>query len=185
MGLLADKLFLTKGVGRDRERLTSFEAALRDAGLAAYNLVMVSSIFPPGCALISRTQAQKYLRPGEVVHCIMARADTEEPNRLIAASIGIAMPANPRQWGYLSEHHSYGMTEKAAGEYAEDLAAQMLATTLGVPFDPTKDYDERREQYRLGGQIVTTREVTQSAEGDKNGRWTSVLAAAVLIGEWR
>jgi len=185
MGFVADRIFLTKGVGRSTERLTSFEEALRDAGIARYNLVHVSSIFPPGCRLIPRAQGEKYLRPGEIVHCVLARADTNEPNRLVAASIGVAIPRDSNQFGYLSEHHSYGMTEKAAGDYAEDMAAQMLATTLGLPFDLNTDYDERKEQYKLGKQLITTREVTQSAEGDKNGLWTTVLAAAVLIGEWR
>jgi arginine decarboxylase len=185
MGFVADRIFLTKGVGRSTERLTSFEEALRDAGIARYNLVMVSSIFPPGCRLIPRAQGEKYIRPGEIVHCVLARADTNEPNRLVAASIGVAIPRDPNQFGYLSEHHCYGMTEKAAGDYAEDVAARMLATTLGVPFDIDTDYDERKEQYKVGKQIIGTREVTQSAEGDKNGLWTTVLAAAVLIGEWR
>lgn len=185
MGLVADRIFLTKGVGRSKERLTSFELALRDAGIARYNLVMVSSIFPPGCKLITRAQGERYLLPGEVVHCVMARADTNEPNRLVAASIGVAIPRDANQFGYLSEHHCYGMNEKAAGDYSEDMAAQMLATTIGVPFDLDKDYDERKEQYKLGRQIITTREVTQSAEGDKNALWTTVLAAAVFIGEWK
>ena len=185
MGFVADRIFLTKGVGRATERLTSFEAALRDAGIARYNLAMISSIFPPGCRLIPAAQGEKYLRPGEVVHCVMARTETNEPNRLIAASIGVAIPREPTHHGYLSEHHCYGMTEKAAGEYAEDLAARMLASTLGVPFDVDTDWDERKEQFKVGREIVTTRHITQSAEGDKNALWTSVLAAAVLIGEWR
>jgi arginine decarboxylase len=185
MGLVPDRLFLTKGVGRSKERLTSFELALRDAGIARYNLVMVSSIFPPGCKLITRAQGERYLRPGEVVHCVLARADTNEPNRLVAASIGVAIPRDVNQFGYLSEHHCYGMNEKTAGDYAEDMAAQMLATTIGVPFDLDKDYDDRKEQYKLGRQIITTREITQSAEGDRNGLWTTVLAAVVFIGEWK
>jgi arginine decarboxylase len=185
MGLVAEHIFFTKGVGRHQERLTSFEVALRDAGIEKYNIVNISSIFPPRCKIISRHQAVQYLQPGEVIHCVIARAETNEPNRLIAASLGVAIPRDPNQYGYLSEHHSYGMTEKAAGDYAEDLAAQMLATTLGIRFDLNADYDERTEQYKAGGMIVTTRNITQSAEGDKNALWTTVLAAAVLIGVWR
>lgn len=184
MGFVADRIFFTKGVGRHKERLTSFELALRDAGIARYNLVMISSILPPSCKIIPRAQGDKYLRPGEIVHCVMARADTNEPNRLIAASIGVAIPKNQEHYGYLSEHHCYGMTEKATGKYAEDLAAQMLATTLGLPFDAI-DYDERKEQFKLGKEFFTTREITQSVEGDKNGNWSTVIAAGVLIGEWR
>ncbi len=182
---IPDSVFLTKGVGRSREKLSSFEEALRDAGIAMYNLVSVSSIFPPGCKLISKKEGQKHLRPGQIVYCVMARSESNEPNRLIAASIGLAIPRNKEHYGYLSEHHCSGMTEKTAGDYAEDLAAQMLATTLGVPFDVDKDYDQRKEQYRLGGEIVTTREITQTATGDKNGLWTTVLAAAVLVKRFR
>ena len=180
-GLLHDRIFLTRGVGKSSQRLTSFEMALRSAGIAGYNLVTVSSIFPPGCKLISRSAGEKYLRLGEIVYCVMARADTNEPHRLVSASIGVAIPGNPKRYGYLSEHHAYGINNSQAGDYAEDLAAQMLATTLGVPFDLEKDYDERKEQYRVGREIVTTRNITQSAEGDKNGLWTTVLAAAVLV----
>jgi arginine decarboxylase len=180
-GFVPNGVFLTKGVGRSRERLASFEEALRDAGIAPYNLVMVSSIFPPDCRLIPRAHGEKLLRPGQIVFCVMARSDTNESHRLIAASIGIAIPRNPAHYGYLSEHHCSGMTEKAAGDYAEDLAAQMLASILGLPFDVDRDYDVRKEQYRLGGEIVTTREITQTAEGDKHGLWTTVLAAAVLV----
>jgi arginine decarboxylase len=134
--------------------------------------------------MITKQQGLAYLRPGEIVHAVVARSETNEPNRLIAASIGVAVPRDSNHYGYLSEHHSFGMTEKAAGDYSEDLAAQMLATTLGIPFDLDADYDERTEQYRTGGMIVTTRNITQSAEGDKNGLWTTVLAAAVMVGEW-
>ena len=40
--------FFTKGVGRHKDYLQSFELALRDAGIETQNLVTVSSIFPPG-----------------------------------------------------------------------------------------------------------------------------------------
>lgn len=179
--MIAKEIFLTKGVGKHKERLTSFEMALRDAGIAAFNLVRVSSIFPPGCKLISKKHGLKRLEPGEVVFCVMSEASTNEPNRLAAASVGIAMPRDSDQYGYLSEHHSHGQTEKVAGDYAEDLAAEMLATTLGVDFDSNQSWDEKREIWKISGQIVNTRNITQSAVGDKDGLWTTVIAAAVLI----
>jgi arginine decarboxylase len=184
MGFVAERIFFTKGVGRHKEKLSSFEMALRDAGVAQFNLVRVSSIFPPGCKIVSRANGLKYLKAGEVVYIVLAQSETNEPNRLIAASIGVAIPKDHSQHGYLSEHHCFGMTARAAGDYAEDLAAQMLATTIGIPFDLDKDYDERREQYKVGGQIVSSRSITQTAEGDKNGLWTTVVAGAVLIGQW-
>ncbi len=181
--LLPTKIFFTKGVGVHKEYLTSFELALRDAGVAPFNLVTVSSIFPPNCKRISREEGLKYLRPGSIVHCVMARNATNERNRLIAASIGVAMPADPNQYGYLSEHHPFGETDEKAGEYAEDLAATMLATTLGIEFDPNTAWDEREQLFKASGQIIKTSNFTQSAIGNKDSLWTSVVALGVFIME--
>lgn len=175
------KMFFTKGVGRHKDYLQSFELALRDAGIEWLNIVTVSSIYPPNCRRVTKEEGLKLLSPGNVTFCVMARNATNEPNRLIAASIGVAQPSDPNQYGYLSEHHPYGETDEKAGDYAEDLAATMLATTLGVEFNPDTAWDEREKLYKMSGKIVRTLNVTQSAEGDKNGLWTTVLAAAVLL----
>lgn len=174
-------IFFTNGVGVHKDRLSSFELALRDAGIEKANLVTVSSIFPPHCREISRKEGQKYIMPGQIVHCVMARQDTNEPNRLIAASIGLARPADPNQYGYLSEHHSYGETAKKAGEYAEDLAATMLATTLGIDFDPEKAWNEREQAFKMEKSMLKTRNVVQSAEGHAKGLWSTVVALGVFI----
>ena len=178
--MVPNKLFLTKGTGVHKDRLASFELALRDAGIEKCNLVYVSSIFPPNCKIISREEGLKYLEPGEIVYCVMARVENNEYNRLSAASIGIAVPADENQYGYLSEHHSYGENEKSSGDYAEDLAVYMLGTTLGIEVPENLGYDERTEVYKMSDKIIKTRNITQSAEG-KNGLWTTVIAAAVLI----
>lgn len=183
MNFVPKKVFFTKGVGIHKEYLTSFELALRDSGIAPYNLVTVSSIFPPGCQRISREEGLKLLSPGSIVFCVMARNATNEPNRLIAASVGTALPHDNNQYGYLSEHHPVGERADKAGEYAEDLAATMLATTLGIEFDPNTAWDEREQQYKASGKIFKTFNTTQSAEGNKDGLWTSVVAAAVFIME--
>jgi arginine decarboxylase len=180
---VAKKIFLTKGVGKHRERLSSFELALRSAGIAACNVVRVSSIFPPHCKLISRSEGLKLLKPGQVTFCVLSENSTREPHRLIASSIGLALPADKSMYGYLSEHHSFGETEEVAGEYAEELAAEMLATVLDVEFDPDLNWDEKKEIYRISNKIVRTMNITQSAVGDKRGLWTTVLTAAILLGE--
>ena len=181
MNFVPKKLFLTKGVGRHKEKLASFELALRDAGIAYLNLVNVSSIFPPHCKLISRRVGLKYFKPGQIGFCVMSRDATNEPNRLVSASIGIAMPKDKSKFGYLSEHHGFGQTQKVAGDYAEDLAVQMLATTMGLEIDLDKSWDQNKEQWKLKGEVVYSRNITQSAEGEKNGMWTTVVTAAMLI----
>lgn len=175
-------MFFTKGTGRHREKLSAFEGALRDAGIERYNLVHVSSIFPPSCRRISREEGLKRLSPGQVVFCVMARNETNEPNRLMAASIGLARPTDKdNMYGYLSEHHSFGQTDDKAGEYSEDLAATMLASTLGIEFNIDTDWDEREKIYKMSGKIVQTTNITQSTIGDKNGLWTCIVACAVLV----
>lgn len=173
-------LFLTRGVGVHREKLAAFEQALRSAGVAYCNLVSVSSILPPGCKIIPRKRGESLLKPGEITHCVMARSETNERSRLVSASVGIAVPTDRRTYGYLSEHHAYGETDEEAGEYSEDLAAQMLATTLGIAFDPDIAWKEREQVFKMGGKIVRTMNITQSAIGKPN-RWTSVVALGIFI----
>jgi len=180
--ILPSEAFFTKGVGKHTQKLQSFELALRQAGIAVCNLVRVSSIFPPGCKLISKNKGVDKLRPGQITHCVLAEEATNEPSRMIGAGIGLAMPAEQDQYGYISEQHGFGMTERKMSDLVEDLAASMLATTLGIDFDAEKDYDERKEIYHMSGKIVNTRATVQTAEGDKNGLWTTVVAACVFVG---
>ncbi len=175
------KIFFTKGVGRHKDYLSSFEAALRNAGIEICNLVAVSSIFPPSCKKISREDGLKEIKPGQITFTVMARNSTNEPNRLVASSIGVAIPSDNSQYGYLSEHHPYGVKEKISGDYAEDLAAQMLATTLGVEFNAEADWNEREQVFKMSEKIVKTFNITQTAEGDRKGLWTTVIAAAILL----
>jgi arginine decarboxylase len=174
------RMFFTKGVGRAKEKLTSFEAALRHAKIAPYNLVKVSSIYPPNCKIVTREEGLRDLDPGSILYCVMSENFTNEPNRLIAAAIGLAIPADKAVYGYLSEHHSFGETDEKSGEFAEDLAATMLASSLGIPFDPDQDYIARKDIFMLSKKVVKTRNITQSARGDKTGQWTTVCAAAVF-----
>ncbi len=183
MDFVPKKVFFTKGVGVHKDYLTSFELALRDAGVSPYNLVSVSSIFPAGCKKISREEGLKFLKPGSIVFVVLARNATNEPNRLVAASIGLALPSDENHYGYLSEHHPFGETAEKAGDYAEDLAATMLATMLGLEFDINTAWDEREQLYKASGKIIKTSNYTQSAEGNKDGQWTTVISAAVLIME--
>ncbi len=181
MSMVPTRLFFTKGVGRHKDRLTSFAIALREAGIANQNLVRVSSIYPPLCKLIPRKEGLKAIHPGEIVFAVVAENATCEPQRLVVSSIGVAVPADKDTHGYLSEHHSFGETEQQAGEYAEERAAELLAAALDVDFDSDESWDEKDEVYRLGDKVVRTANVTQAAEGDSDGKWTTTVAAAVFL----
>ena len=182
MNFVPKEVFFTKGVGKHKNKLQSFEEALRDAGIEKCNLVTVSSIFPPKCKMISREEGLKKLQAGQVTFCVMARSETNEPNRLVSSAIGLAIPSErEEQYGYLSEHHAFGETAEKTGDYAEDLAATMLATTLGVEFEADNSWDEREQVYKASGKIFKTKSICQSSEGDKEGKWTTVIAVAVFI----
>ncbi|MBI5643664.1 MAG: arginine decarboxylase, pyruvoyl-dependent [Deltaproteobacteria bacterium] len=175
------RVFFTKGVGTHKEELTSFELALRDAGIEKFNLVQVSSIFPPAAKIVPKTVGIKKLSPGQIVFCVMSKLSSNEPRRLVAASVGCAVPTDRKLYGYLSEHHAYGQTDTAAGDYSEDLAAAMLASTLGIDLDENLGWDEKKEIYRISDKIVKTTNITQSAIVKGDGKFTTVVAAAVLI----
>lgn len=173
-------VFFVKGVGMHKDRLASFESALRNAGIEKFNLVYVSSILPPKCKIITPRQGLEKLSHGQIVYCVMSRNDTNEPTRLVSAAVGLAVPQSKDHYGYISEHHAFGQKADIAGDYAEDLAATMLATTLGIEFEPDQAWDERKQIYKASGHIIETRHICQSANGHKEGLWTTVLAAAVF-----
>ncbi|HEY7728068.1 MAG TPA: arginine decarboxylase, pyruvoyl-dependent [Candidatus Eisenbacteria bacterium] len=178
--MVPTRVFFTKGVGSHRDELRSFELALKDAGIEKLNLVHVSSIFPPGCKIIPKDEGIKLIAPGSMAFCVMARLASSEMRRLLAASIGCALPADKSKYGYLSEHHAFGQTDEFAGDFAEDMAASMLASTLGVEFDENSNWDEKEQVFKISGEIVRTFNVTQSAVISTKG-WTNVVASAVFV----
>ena len=177
---LATSMFLTKGIGVHRHQLTAFELALRDADIEQQNLVSISSILPPHCKLITNEEGVATLQPGEITFSVLARAETNEPGRRIHASIGLARPADPDMYGYIAEHHGFGMTAEQSGEYTEDLAATMLASTLGIEFDPSAAWNERKKLYEHTQLIIDSLSITAAAQGDDSGLWTCAVAAAVF-----
>lgn len=175
------RVFLTCGTGIHRQQLSAFEYALRDADIEQQNLVSVSSILPPFCALVPREAGVAVLSPGEITFCVMARAETNEPGRCIMAGVGLARPKDTAHYGYISEHHGFGMSQGETGEYVEDLAATMLASTLGIDFNPDAAWDERKRVYEMSHVIVQSQSITAATEGVRGGEWTCAVAAAVFL----
>ena len=179
--IIPKTMFFTKGVGYHRNKLQSFELALRQAGIEKCNLVYVSSIFPPDCKIISRQAGINKLKPGQITFVVLSREETNEPNRLISSAIGLARPKDKKQYGYISEHHARGETMRKSGDFAEDLAATMLASTLGIELDPNDAWDDRKQVYKVGKRLFISRSIAQSAKGHKDGLWTTVVTAAVFL----
>lgn len=181
MDLTPKRMFLTKGLGYHRNRPQSFEIALRKAGIEKYNLVQVSSIFPPDCRIVSKEKGLEALNPGQICFLVLAREDTNEPNRRVSAAIGLARPRDRKRYGYISEHRGFGETMRTAAAFAEDLAATMLASTQGIELDPDPAPDERKQGHKVGKRMFASRSIAQSARGHKDGLWTTVIAAAVML----
>lgn len=174
------KAFFTKGIGFHKNELQSYELALRDAKIERQNLVSVSSIYPPHCELIDIEEGLRFLKPGQITFCVMAKSSTDEYRRLVGASVGIAFPSDRNQYGYISEVHAFGRDESELADFSEDLASTMLATTLGIEFDPDQDYDERREIYLMSGKVVTSLSCPCTAHGEKGG-YVTVVSAVVFL----
>ena len=180
--LIPKRMFFTKGVGYHKTKLQSFELALRSCGIETCNIVYVSSIFPPDCVVIPKKEGLKALAHGQITFSVMAQISTNEPDRLMAAAIGLAQPRDKRQYGYISEHHAFGETSKFASDFAEDLAATMLASTLGVEMDPEKAWNERKQLYVTEeNHMFKSRSFAQSARGHKDGLWTTAITCAILL----
>ncbi|HSA96891.1 MAG TPA: arginine decarboxylase, pyruvoyl-dependent [Acidobacteriota bacterium] len=180
--LVPTKVFLVRGRGAHKEKLVSFEIALRQAGIAPYNLVRVSSIFPPHARSISKAAGLKLLKPGQILFVVLSENATDDPRALITASIGMAVPDDPAQYGYLAEHSDEGRSVRETSLHTEYLAAEMLATKLGEKLKEPPRGKVPRAFHISNGLSLKTRSVTQGARGEK-GLWTTAIAAAVLITE--
>ena len=115
------KIFLTKGVGFHKEKLASFELALREAGIAPLNLITVSSILPPNCKFIDKGEGVKLLKPGQVVPVVLAKSESNIPSTLVSSGVGVAVPRDKEHYGYLSEHHCTAKDDVKMEEYVEEL----------------------------------------------------------------
>ncbi|WP_456369325.1 pyruvoyl-dependent arginine decarboxylase [Geoglobus sp.] len=156
--LVPKKVFFTSGVGRHEDALVSFELALRDAGIERFNLVTVSSIFPPQCEVVGIEDGLKELYPGQIVFCVMSRETSDREGEKIYASVGVAIPSDPSLHGYLTEYHGV-YTGDDVGRKAEESAAFMLETAFGIK--PAKTFNITR--------VVEVRETT------------TVVSAAVFV----
>ena len=84
-----------------------------------------------------------------------------------------------RRSGILFPNFNFGWSERD-GRYIRDFG-YYWATNDYTDFVVEADYNERREQYRMGGHIVDSTSITQTAEGASGNTWTTVVSAAVLL----
>ncbi len=179
--IVPKKVFFTKGTGRAKMKLEAFEFALRDAGIEKFNLVRVSSIIPPNCEIITKEKGVAMLNAGGITFLVLARLESDEAGTRVTSSIGLAVPKDRSNYGYLSEHEEFGSSRAKAGDKAEELAATMLASTLGIKFNAEHDWKKKTQMIKISNKIIRTDNITESATVEKEGEWTCTVAAAVFI----
>ncbi|NMC51251.1 pyruvoyl-dependent arginine decarboxylase [Candidatus Kuenenbacteria bacterium] len=181
--LIPSEVFFTRGWGNGRSKDISRRLALRAAGIGDYNIVNVDdAILPPKCKVISRFAGLSKLRRGEFIFCVLSCSSDSEPNRLVSSAVGWAWTPDTEQDGFVSRCALNGQTGIKTGDEAEDLAATMLASNLGIEFDPEKAWREREETYQAAGQDIRTSRLFQSRRcGPDKNIWTTVVTAAVFL----
>ena len=165
------RAFLTSGVGHHIHKLMSFELALRDAGISSFNLVRVSSIWPPGCRLVTQDTGLRDLKPGQVVFTVLAERASNEPGQQVSAAVGLAVPEDASEaphHGYLAEVDACSVPAGECGEHAEALAAEMLFTLMDVKVADMKTL------YRVASAQVEQPNDAGSLE------WCTVVSAMVF-----
>lgn len=130
--------------------------ALVDAGVGDYNLVRVSSIFPPHCEFTEERLAPA----GMPIPTAYAHIDTCTPGASIAASIAVAVPQDPSLPGVIMEWHGVGTME-----YAEEIVRGMA----------------ERAMQRRGTPVREVRSIAVDGVATEEKVTRSVFAAALLF----
>ncbi len=116
---------MARGLGCGPTELAAFDAALRDAGVANYNLLCLSSVIPPG----SRIERAHWVTPaehwGQRLYVVLSQARTSMPGQTVHAGIGwVQDEADGR--GLFVELH-----DDDRHRLQRDLAATLLAMQRG------------------------------------------------------
>lgn len=114
-------LWATAGHAEGETKLTAFDNALVDAGIAHWNLVKVTSVAPP-TALVVEDPLE--IEPGAVVPAVVSSTESQEPGETISACIGIGRSATGH--GMIMEHAGPGTPEEM-----ESIVRRMLRESLG------------------------------------------------------
>ncbi len=132
-------IIIASGKGQGKTLLSAFDAALFDAGVSNYNLLVLSSIIPPGSVI----KLQKYKTPdseyGHRLYVVMSENRSRESGRYIGAAIGWCQEEDGR--GVFVEHHFTENSEEAVRNLLQEEVKHSLADLCrlrGYSFSPKK-----------------------------------------------
>jgi arginine decarboxylase len=118
---------VSAGSGTGRTPLSAFDAALRDAGVADFNLVRLSSVIPPGSTVVDvHGRHQLTGGHGDLLYCVYAAAYAYVPGETSWAGVGWALDRSGSGAGLFVEHDapSRADLEWALSSSLEDLSAR-------------------------------------------------------------
>ncbi len=115
-------------VGTGRTLLSAFDHALLQAGVGNFNLIPLSSVIPPGSAVV-RDGEPVHGGHGDRLYCVQAVAYADHPGEVVSAGLGWAI--HPTIGGLFVEHH--GGTPESVEEQIR-LSLADLAEHRGVDF---------------------------------------------------
>ena len=98
------KYFLISGSSEGFSLLNAFDGALLRAGIGDTNLVKMSSIVPPSCALIDPIR----IPPGSLVPTAYASMTSDVPGEMISSAVAVALPEDPVHAGLIMEYSARG-----------------------------------------------------------------------------
>lgn len=148
------KYFVTSGTGKSSYELVAFDEALRNAEIAGYNLVKISSILPSRC---QRSLSTELPRKGSPVLTAFGTLSCNEEGMCIASAISVAIPENPDEVGVIMEYSGH-----CSAEYAEEQVRIMAKKAM----------DNRKRAIK---EIYSS-----SAEVISDGNYVSVVSAICI-----
>lgn len=184
LAFVPTRVFFTAGRGVHEHERVAVQHALREAGVADCNLVKVSSVLPPGVRVIDRAEAEKLLKPGNVVFAVIAQAVTQEPHQRLSVGVGWAIPDKPGVPGYISEveeEQAKGLGGEAATAEVGATALRLLAERLRAKIDAGTLWEWHKGGVAIGRVKVQTGALTQTVVGDEKGWYTAAVALAVYL----
>lgn len=124
---------LATGIGTGPTKLSAFDAALNDAGVANYNLIRLSSVIPPNSNIVEkRIKAIPPGQWGDRLYVVMAEKRVDTPNTEAWAGIGWVQDKASKK-GLFVEHE--GESEHSVKRDIKS-SLEALMATRNVNFGP-------------------------------------------------
>lgn len=184
------RVFFVSGTATHQLERVALQRAMREAGVADCNLVKVSSLIPPEARIIPSAEGRRLLHPGNIVHAVIAQAQTNEPHQRISTAIAWAKPDRLDVPGYIAELEedlakgkSAATAEMTVGEEALEIMAMRLRTKV----DAKRAWERRGRSrtVRIGRTTVHTGSLSVSIVGpeeqDGESPWAAAFVAAIYV----